>query len=65
MEDNNQRRSFLNNITIGSVGAAVAPTSLLRAKEAEHFNAEKDNKEIDDNSEKIVKKRKYNTAYKN
>ncbi len=60
MEDN-KRRSFLKNITIGSVGAAVAPTSLLQAKEAEHI---KEKNEKGESSAKTSQKRKYNTPYK-
>ncbi|GEO08504.1 twin-arginine translocation signal domain-containing protein [Segetibacter aerophilus] len=34
-EEINKRRSFLKNTTIGSVGAALAPTFLLEAKAEE------------------------------
>lgn len=64
MEENNKRRSFLKNITIGSVGAAVAPASLLQAKEAEHIDAENNKNEIENNPDKTSQKRKYNAPYK-
>ncbi|WP_018616402.1 GH116 family glycosyl hydrolase [Segetibacter koreensis] len=64
MEDNNNRRSFLKNIAIGSVGAAVAPTSLLQANDSEQIKAEEKKDETADNPGKTSHKRKYNTAYK-
>ncbi|HEX8676561.1 MAG TPA: GH116 family glycosyl hydrolase [Segetibacter sp.] len=62
MEDNNKRRSFLKNITIGSVGAAVAPTSLIQAKEAGII--EKNDKSEKAESPAKTSKRKYNAPYK-
>lgn len=63
MQDN-KRRSFLKNITIGSVGAAVAPTSLLQAKEAENIDEKNNKSEKADNPAKTAQKRKYNAPYK-
>ena len=62
MKDNNKRRSFLKNIAIGSVGAAVAPTSIINAKETKDFEIENDKKE--NNPAKTSTKRKYNAPYK-
>ena len=63
MKDN-KRRSFLKNITIGSVGAAVAPTSLLQAREAGDINEKEGKIEKADNPAKTLQKRKYNSPYK-
>ena len=64
MKDN-KRRSFLKNITIGSVGAAVAPASLLHAKETVNIDEKEEKIEKADNPEKTLQKRKYNAPYKN
>ena len=64
MRDNNKRRAFLKNITLGSVGAAVAPTSLLQAKETEDFQVENNKTETVNNPVKTSQKRKYNAPYK-
>ncbi len=64
MEDNNKRRLFLKNITIGSVSAAVAPTSLLQAKEAGNIDEKNDIGEKADSPAKTSSKRKYNAPYK-
>ncbi|HKG67336.1 MAG TPA: hypothetical protein VKA92_00595, partial [Segetibacter sp.] len=63
MENNNKRRSFLKNITIGSVGAAVAPTSLLQAQEAGIID-KNDKSEKADGPAKTRLNRKYNAPYK-
>ncbi|MCW3110426.1 MAG: hypothetical protein JWQ09_4932 [Segetibacter sp.] len=65
MEENNKRRSFLKNITIGSVGAAIAPTSLLEAKEGEKVKGESSTIETANDLAKTSQKRKYNSAYTN
>ena len=64
MEHNN-RRSFLKNIAIGSVGAAIAPTSLLQAKETGDIDKKEEEIEKADNSAKTSQKRKYNSPYTN
>jgi uncharacterized protein (DUF608 family) len=65
MEENNKRRSFLKNITIGSVGAAIAPTSLLEAKETEANNSDPHSGKSSKTASKSAKKRTYNSPYKN
>ena len=65
MEDNNKRRSFLKNIAIGSVGAAVAPVSLVQAKEPQPLNIENEKNQTVNNSANTLQKRKYNSPYKN
>src|SRR4051812_38343370 len=64
MSENNKRRSFLKNIAIGSVGAAVAPTTIIQAKEKEYSAVENEKNEFDRNIPKTSQKRKYNTPYK-
>src|SRR3954463_15423231 len=65
MKDNNKRRSFLKNVALGSVGAAVAPTSLIQAREAEGTGVEKEKTESANDPAKTSQKRKYNSPYKN
>jgi uncharacterized protein (DUF608 family) len=62
MEENKKRRRFLKNIALGSVGTALAPTTLLKAKEG-GSGEENKNIETANNSEKNSLKRKYNTSY--
>lgn len=60
MKENNQRRSFLKTITLGTVGAAVAPADLLKANPAGIADADgyDDQKDIPGTG-----KRKYNAPY--
>src|SRR4051812_4415710 len=64
MSENNKRRSFLKNIAIGSVGAAVAPTTIIQAKEKEYSAVENEKNEFDRNIPKTSQRRKYNKPYK-
>ena len=54
MKSGNERRSFLKKITIGSIGAAVAPASLLQAAGTENN---------DKAGNAPVTKRAFNTPY--
>ncbi|TKK72012.1 hypothetical protein FC093_03095 [Ilyomonas limi] len=60
MTNINKRRSFLKSIAMGSAGAALAPTSLLKAAESPgQQQAEQENKQTPGGAAK----RKYNTPY--
>ena len=59
MANQNQRRSFLKSIVVGSAGAALVPTGLLQAHAAE--KKEDKNKPTSDASHS---RRKYNAPYK-
>ena len=61
MKEENNRRSFIKKITIGSLGTAITPTAFLAAKNVEHNIDEE--KSIPQNY-KDAGKRKYNETYK-
>jgi len=64
MQDNNKRRTFLKNITIGSVGAAIAPASIVQARETGSAEAKIEQNEKQENSAETLQERKFNTPYK-
>jgi uncharacterized protein (DUF608 family) len=62
MKEENNRRSFLKKITIGSLGTAITPTAFLAAKNVGENNVDEENA-LQPNS-KDGSKRKYNETYK-
>jgi hypothetical protein len=43
MKEENNRRSFLKKITIGSLGTAITPTAFLAAKNVGENNVDEEN----------------------
>lgn len=62
MKEENNRRSFLKKITIGSLGTAITPTAFLAAKNVGENDVDEENG-LQPNS-KDAGKRKYNETYK-
>src|SRR6185312_348215 len=62
MKEENNRRSFIKKIAIGSLGTAITPTAFLAAKNLEEYNSDEE-KNIPLNY-KDAAKRKYNETYK-
>ena len=61
MKEDNKRRSFLKNITLGGIGAAMTPNEILKAKPGKENDILSNNR----NENKIPSaKRKYNDSYK-
>ncbi len=60
MEEENNRRSFLKKVAIGSIGTAIMPTAFLSAKSTVENDAEENALQ----NFKNAGKRKYNEAYK-
>ncbi len=61
MKEDNKRRSFLKNITLGGIGAAMTPNEILKANPGKENDILSNNR----NENKIPSaKRKYNDSYK-
>jgi uncharacterized protein (DUF608 family) len=61
MKDENQRRQFLKNLTIGSVGAAITPGHLIEGTDA--VSPEKSVETPSPHAAGAIKKRLYNAPY--
>jgi len=60
MKEENNRRSFIKKVTIGSLGTTIIPTSFLSAKSSIKNNTEENASQ----NFKYASKRKYNETYK-